>query len=316
MKVVFLASGDIAIPAFQWLLSQQQITVLALVTQPDKPVGRHQVLTVSRLKQLAISAGVAALQPESIRKSKVIDEIVALRPDLMVVMAYGQLLTQRLFSCARFACWNLHASLLPKFRGAACIQAAIDSGEAESGITVMHVAKDLDAGDIVLQRALELSPQETGGSLHDRLAELAALALADAYAELISGVAQRTEQHHQSATHVGKLMRDDGWLSMEANLPQIERRIRAYDPWPGTFLKMPDGRRLKLFPPVSFQMDAAAKPGVLMQSDGQWGVGWGSGGVLLLGDVQLEGSKRMSAALWACGLRGEMPRLRGCDCRD
>lgn len=312
MRVVFMASGDIAVPAFQWALAQRGVTVVALVTQPDKPIGRHQTLTASPIKQIALRDGVAVLQPESIRKSRVIDEIVALNADVMVVMAYGQLLTERLIGAARVACWNLHASLLPKFRGAACIQAAIDAGEQDSGITVMHVAKALDAGDIVLQRAIELSPQETGVSLHDRLAVLAASALEQAFLALSSGQTQRLPQDHSRASHVGKLLRDDGWLSLHASLEQVERRIRAYDPWPGTFLKLVDGRRLKLFPPVQFCDESSIPLGMLGQIDGKWGIGW-SGGTLLLGDVQQEGGKRMSAEVWSCGLRGATVQLSGCD---
>lgn len=152
MKVVFVATGDIALPTWHWLKNSRH-EVVALVTQPDKPAGRKMQLTPPAIKRAALDAGVLVLQPESLRKRSAIDQVAALAPDLIVVMAYGQILTERFLQIAPVGCINLHASLLPKYRGASCIQAAIDAGDAETGITVMHMVKQLDAGDVICQKS-------------------------------------------------------------------------------------------------------------------------------------------------------------------
>ncbi len=302
MRLVYIATGDIALPAFRHLLAHGP-RPLALVTQPDKPVGRHQVLTPPQIKVEALAAGIPVHQPEKI--SEVATELAALRPDVLVVMAYGQILRDDILTLPEKAIINLHASLLPKYRGAACIQAAIDAGDSETGITVMHVVRKLDAGDMILTKAIEIHPDDTGGSLHDRLAGLAPAALAEALANLADGTAARIPQDDAASSYISKLERDHGRLDWSQDAIALERRIRAYDPWPGTFtLSTEDGRprRLKIFPPVSV-LDLNLSPGEITTADGQLVIGCGSG-ALRLETVQPEGGRRMSAADY---LRGRMP---------
>lgn len=302
MRLIFIATGDIALPSFRHLLAHGP-RPLALVTQPDKPVGRHQVLTPPAIKVEALAAGIPVYQPEKI--GDITAELAALDPELLVVMAYGQILRKNILTLASKAIINLHASLLPKYRGAACIQAAIDAGDAETGITAMHVVRELDAGDMIVLKSIPIAADETGGTLHDRLALLAPEALAEAIAKLSDGTASRTPQDASASSYISKLERDDGKIDWSQDAAAIERRIRAYDPWPGTYtLATEDGRpkRLKIFPPVTVS-DQSLSPGEVSTTDGHLTIGCGTG-ALVLENVQPEGSKRMSAADY---LRGRKP---------
>lgn len=293
MRIAFLGTGEIAIPSLQRLIAEGMKPVV-LVTQPDKPVGRHHTLTPPAIKTVAIEAGIPVLQPEKVREA--IEELAALDLDLMVVMAYGQILPKKLIALPKIACINLHASLLPKYRGAACIQAAIEAGDSETGITVMHVVKALDAGDIISAKSIVIGEQETGGELHDRLAELAPEAMWEAIGRLVSGTASRTPQDEAQVSYISKLERDHGRLDFTRPATELERQIRAYDPWPGTFTVLTEAgkeRRLKVFPPVEV-LDRDLPPGEWEMSAGQLVVGCGQG-VLRLTQVQPEGARRMSA---------------------
>jgi len=291
MRIAFLGTGEIAIPSFQRLIAEG-MTPVVLVTQPDKPVGRHHTLTPPAIKTVALEAGIPVLQPEKVRE--VIDELAALDLDLMVVMAYGQILPKKLIALPKIACINLHASLLPKYRGAACIQAAIEAGDTETGITVMHVVKALDAGDIISAKSIVIGEQETGGELHDRLAELAPEAMWEAIGQLASGTAGRTPQDESRVSYISKLDRDHGRLDFSRTAEDLERQIRAYDPWPGTFTTLQEAgkeRRLKIYPPTTV-VDLDLPAGEFKVIDGQLLVGCGKG-ALRLNEVQPEGSRRM-----------------------
>lgn len=304
MRLVFMATGEIALPAFRHLLKQGP-RPLALVTQPDKPVGRHQILTPPAIKTAALAAGIPVLQP--VKAGDAADQLAAMTPDVIIVMAYGQILRRDILELPTTAIINLHASLLPKYRGAACIQAAIDSGDAESGITSLHVMRELDAGDIILARSIPLAPDETGGSLHDRLADLAPLVLAETLARIAKGTAPRIPQDSALVSYVSKLERDAGRLDWNMPAMALERRIRAFHPWPGTFTAAQvagKAQRLKILPP-SRPFDRNMTPGSLSITDGKLIVGCGRG-ALELTAVQPEGSKVMSAEDY---LRGRKPEF-------
>jgi methionyl-tRNA formyltransferase len=302
MRLVFMATGDIALPAFHRLL-QHGPRPLVLVTQPDKPVGRHQVLTPPAIKTAALAAGIPVVQP--VKAGDAAGQLAAMAPDVIVVMAYGQILRRDILELPATAIINLHASLLPKYRGAACIQAAIDAGDADSGITSLHVVRELDAGDIILARSLALAPDETGGSLHDRLAGLAPRVLAETLARIADGTAPRRPQDPALVSYVSKLERDAGRLDWQLPAIALERRIRAYHPWPGTFTfahLAGKPQRLKILPPAR-PVDRDLTPGSLSITDGRLVVGCGDG-ALELTAVQPDGSKAMSAGDY---LRGRKP---------
>lgn len=294
-RAVFFGTGDIARPALQALVSHPGTVVLGLVTQPDKPVGRHQVLTPPAIKTDALAFGLPVWQPEKAKAFT--DELSALDADLFVVMAYGQILPQRLIDLPKLACLNLHASLLPRHRGASPIQGAILAGDLETGVTVMHIARELDAGDIVLAEKIPILPGETGGQLHDRLAGLAPVAMLRAVDALLAGTAPRVPQDPALATVLGKLERADGRLDWSQDADALARRIHAFDPWPGTFTTMLDGKILKIHAPAEAMENAAStEPGcVLAAHDASLVVACGTG-ALRLARVQPEGKRRMDVA--------------------
>lgn len=302
LRLVFIATGEIALPAFRHLLACGP-RPLALVTQPDKPVGRHQTLTPPAIKTAAIAAGIPVLQPLEIGDAAA--ALAAWQPEVLVVMAYGQILHDDILALAGMASINLHASLLPRHRGAACIQAAIDAGDADTGITAIHMARQLDAGDVVLTKSIALASDETGGSLHERLAELAPAVLAETLALLAAGTAPRLPQNPALASYAPKLGRDDGRLDWSQPAAALERRIRAYHPWPGTYAVVVEAgkeQRLKIHPPAAVvdRLLAAGEPAC---DHGRLMVGCGVGALELV-TVQPEGGKRMSAADY---LRGRKP---------
>ncbi|HEY1583207.1 MAG TPA: methionyl-tRNA formyltransferase [Chthoniobacterales bacterium] len=298
MRVVFIGTGDIGLPALQSLRQSQPNELVGIVTQPDRPVGRDQILQAPPIKQALAKTSVPILQPERIREEEAVRRIRELAPDVIVVMAYGQILPRSVLEIPVVGCLNLHASLLPRHRGAAPIQAAILAGDTETGITVMHMGEGLDTGDILLQRKLGIMPNETGGSLHDRLADLAPIALREALAQLAAGTAARLPQDSGEATYAAKLTREDGKIDWSEPAEMIARKIRAFDPWPGAFTRLTDaaGRRrnLKIFrASVCAAIDGA--PGtVAMPNESELVVATG-GGALRLHEVQLEGKRRMQA---------------------
>lgn len=302
MRLVFIATGDIALPSLRQLLVNGP-RPLALVTQPDKPVGRRQVLTPPAIKTEALAAGIPVYQPEMI--GDITGELAALAPEVLVVMAYGQILRKNILTLASKAIINLHASLLPKYRGAACIQAAIDAGDTETGITAMHVVRALDAGDMIVSHSISIAPDETGGSLHDRLAELAPKVLAETLDRLAAGTALRIPQDDAASSYISKLDREHGKIDWCMDAAALERRIRAFDPWPGTYtIANEDGRpqRLKIFPPATVVASDLA-PGETASDNGRLVVGCRHGG-LVLTTVQPDGGRRMDAADY---LRGRKP---------
>lgn len=299
-----MGSGEIGLPALHWLIESAKVHLVGVVTQPDKPVGRSQVLTAPPPKRLAESVGVPVLQPARVRRPEALNDIAALKPDLIVVAAYGQILPQALLEMPAVACLNLHASLLPRHRGAAPIQSSILAGDVQSGITVMYMSEELDTGDILLQKTSAIRHRETSGSLHDRLARLAPEALESALDMLIHGEAPRIPQAGDQATYAGKLDRDSGLVHWSESCWQIDRLVRAMTPWPGayTLVSLSDGppRRLKLHKVLPIHRRTGAPGEVLGSTKRGLIVGTGAGSVLLL-EVQLEGKRRMSASEFVRG---------------
>ena len=299
-----MGSGEIGLPALQWMIESPKIHLVGVVTQPDKPVGRSQILTAPAPKRLAESIGVTVLQPIRVRRPEALNQIAELRPDLIVVAAYGQILPRPLLEMPTVASLNLHASLLPRHRGAAPIQSSILAGDAASGITVMYVAEGLDSGDILLQKSLPVRHRETGGSLHDRLARLAPEALGSALEMLIRGEAPRVPQAEDQATYAGKLDRDSGLVHWTESCWQIDRLVRAMNPWPGAYTLVSPAdtppRRLKLHRVLPIHRRTGAPGQILGLAKRGLTVGTGTGSVLLL-ELQLEGKRRMSASEFVRG---------------
>lgn len=298
MRIVFIGTGEIGVPTLR-ALQKSEHELVGVVTQPDKPVGREQKIMPPPIKAALADSKMSILQPARIKDPKAIDEIRALAPDVIVVIAYGQILPRAVLEIPKIACLNLHASLLPRWRGAAPIQAAIAAGDRETGITVMFMDEGLDTGDILLQRKIDIAPNETGDSLHDRLAEIAPNALLDALKMFPN--APRVPQDKDLATYASKLNRESGRINWNEPAEAIERKIRAYDPWPGAFSEF-NNRKLKIFG-VSI-VDLRGKPGEVLRRDKEFVIA-AADRALSLTEVQLEGKRRMNASEF---LRGQQIR--------
>ena len=300
MRIVFIGAGEIGVPTLQALLRSSEYKLTGAVTQPDKPVGRAQQIEPPPIKRALTGTKISILQPERIKDRQAIEEIRALQPDAIVVMAYGQLLSREVLEIPSIACLNLHASLLPRWRGAAPIQAAIAAGDPETGITVMYMAEGLDTGDILLQRRIDILPTDIGGSLHDRLAQIAPEALLEALQMLANGNAPRISQDNALATYAPKLTRNDGKIDWSEPAEIIERKIRAFNPWPGAFTEIaaPGVRKLKIFSAAI--VDLSGKPGEFLRSEKELIVAAGKN-ALSLNEVQPEGKRRMDAAAFLRG---------------
>jgi methionyl-tRNA formyltransferase len=306
MRIVFIGTGEIGVPTLEALLKTEH-DVVGVVTQPDKPVGRAQQIDPPPVKKAFIGRarppGAPILQPPRIKDPQVVEEVRALTPDVIVVMAYGQILPSGVLEIPKIACLNLHASLLPRWRGAAPIQAAIAAGDQITGITVMYMDEGLDTGDILLQRPSDILPDDTGGSLHDRLAQIAPDALFESLPLLATGTAPRTPQDNALATYAPRLKREQGKIDWSEQAEAIGRKIRAFNPWPGTFMQIGE-QNLKIF--SATVVDFNGQPGEILERDKQLIIAAGKQ-ALALNEVQLEGKRRMSAAEF---LRGHASLLR------
>jgi len=300
MRIVFIGTGEIGVLTLR-ALQKSKHELIGVVTQPDKPVGREQKVTAPPIKAALGDSKLSILQPAKIKDPRSIEQIRALAPDVIVVMAYGQILPGAILEIPKVACLNLHASLLPRWRGAAPIQAAIAAGDRETGITVMYVDEVLDTGDILLQRKIDVEPNETAQSLHDRLAEIAPDALLEALRLLANGNASRTPQDQSLATYAPKLNREAGLINWNDTAEVIERKIRAYNPWPGAFTWF-NNKKLKIF--GASIVDFRGKPGEILSKDKKLVVA-AADRALSLTEVQLEGKRCMSAAEF---LRGQASR--------
>jgi methionyl-tRNA formyltransferase len=309
MRIVFIGTGEIGVPTLEALLNSEH-EVVGVVTQPDKPVGREQRIEPPPIKKALIGrarpSNAPIFQPARIKDPQAIEDLRGLTPDVIIVVAYGQILPRDVLEIPRLACLNLHASLLPHWRGAAPIQAAIAAGDGETGITVMYMDEGLDTGDMLLQRSVEILPNDTGGSLHDRLAQIAPETLLESLRLLAAGNAPRIPQENARATYAPKLKREHGQIDWSEAAEAIERKIRAYNPWPGAFMKI-DRQNLKIF--SASVVDLNGQPGEILRSDKELIVATGKGALSLV-EVQLEGKRQMSAAEF---LRGHSALLRRVD---
>ncbi len=231
LRIVFAGTPEFAAEHLKALLDSQH-QIIAVYSQPDRPAGRGQKLTPSPVKQLAVANDIPVYQPQSLRDPAAQAELAALKPDLMVVVAYGLILPQVVLDIPRLGCINSHASLLPRWRGAAPIQRAVEAGDAESGVTVMQMEAGLDTGPMLLKVSTPISPVDTGGSLHDRLASLGPQAVIEAITGLADGTLKGEVQDDSLATYAHKLNKDEARLDWNRPAVELERLVRAFHPWP------------------------------------------------------------------------------------
>ena len=296
-----MGSGAFAIPSFEVLVDAGH-GVAALVTQPDREKGRGRALAPPALKPVAEARGVKVLQPNRVREAEAQAALRALAPDVQVVVAYGQLLPGAVIDIPRFGTVNVHASLLPRYRGAAPIAWAIAKGETETGVTTMLLDEGLDTGPVLLRRATPIAPEETAAELTPRLARLGADLLLETLRDMERGALRPEPQDPVQATLAPILRKEDGRLDWRQPAPALACRVRGFNPWPGTFTTWA-GSRLAVWRAREAPGRASAVGKILGREGDSLLVGCGSGTTLALTEVQPEGRKRMSGAAFALGAR-------------
>ncbi len=309
MRIVFAGTGDIGIPALRFLAARHEL--LGVLTQPDRPAGRHREPNAPAIKEelLRIAPDVPLIQPESPRLPEILEWVRGLAPEVMVTMAYGRILPREILETPSIACLNIHASLLPRHRGASPIQAAVAAGDVESGVTIMHMAEGLDTGDVILAKRVFLRRRETAGSLSDRLAILAPEALGEALDLLAAGKAPRFAQDHALATVTGKIRREDTLLDWSLPADRLGCMIRSLQPRPGVLAPLPlagGGTAMVKIHSAIVARHASGTAGSILRSDARGIlVACGAGG-LLLGKIQPEGRGVMHSSAFARGCRLEV----------
>lgn len=308
MKLVFLGTPSFAVPSLERLL-QTGHQVQAVYTQPDRPSGRGQETAASPVKEAALAHGLPVKQPERIRRPDVVDELRAMAPEAMVVVGYGQIIPQSIIDIPPFGIINVHASLLPKYRGAAPVQWAIACGETVTGVTTMRIDAGLDTGDILLARETPIGPEETAPELSARLAVIGADLLVETLAGLQAGTIAPQKQDDSQATLAPMLRKEDGIIDWNWPARQIFNRARAFIPWPGAVTEF-RGRRLHIWRCRPAEKEVPGPPGTLRAAGKRLFAACGEGTALELLEVQLEGRKKMDAGAFLNGVRlGENERL-------
>jgi len=294
MRIVFAGTPAFAVPSLRAAHARNE--VVAVYTQPDRPAGRGRGLTPSPVKLEAIQRGIPVLQPESLRRKSSQEALRELAPDLMIVVAYGLILPQAVLDIPRYGCWNVHASLLPRWRGAAPIQRAIEAGDGETGVCLMQMEAGLDTGPVLLSQRTPIGEQETGGQLHDRLSELGARVLADGLGLLRAGMRPVAQpQPDAGATYAHKLEKHEARLDWAQPADALARKVRAFEPWP-VAEAIVAGERLRIHGAVALDLAHGAEPGTLLTA-GRQGLDIACGqGALRLRVVQREGGKAITAA--------------------
>ncbi len=303
LRIVFMGTAELACASLQALLANRQFDVAGVVTQPDRPKGRDLKLQPSPVKKIAVAAGQPVWQPDRARNPEFIAQLAEMRLDLLVVAAYGQILPPAMLDLPRFGAVNVHASLLPKHRGAAPIQWAILNDDAETGVTIMKMAASLDTGDILSSRSTPILPEDNAATLHDRLSVLGAELLGPTILDYSDGRITPRPQDEASATYARKITKEDGRMDWTLPVRTLWNRVRAFTPWPGAFTSLPgsSGRRLLKIARATVEENRGGQPGEILQADRQGFIVACGQGSLRLDELQLEGGRKMTAAEMLAG---------------
>jgi methionyl-tRNA formyltransferase len=294
-----MGTAELSCASLEALLPDPGFEVNAVVTQPDRPRGRDLELQPSPVKRIALRAGLRVLQPEKAREGNFLEELRKLRPELIAVAAYGQILPKEILELPRYGCLNVHTSLLPKYRGAAPIQWAILNDERETGVTIMKMDAGLDTGDILSQRGTPIGAEDDSETLHDRLAKLGAQLLVETIPDYVAGKITARPQPAAGASQARKIRKEDGRIDWHQPARAVWNRVRAFTPWPGAFTYLPGPQMLKIWEAEILPLKG--EPGKILSSD-KLGIVIGCGdGALLVTGLQREGGRRMTSPEFLAG---------------
>ena len=291
MKVIFMGTPDFAVGTLEEIIKAGHEVAL-VVTQPDKPRGRSGALQFPPVKECAVAHGIEVFQPKKIREEENVEYLRKYNADIIVVAAFGQLLPKSILEMPKHGCINVHASLLPKYRGAAPIQWSVINGDPVTGVTIMQMDIGMDTGDMIAKREVVIGEEETGGGLFDKLAEVGAKLCVETMVAIENGTATRTPQNHDEATHVSMISKELGNINWNQSAVEIERLIRGLNPWPSAFTKL-DGKTFKIWKAKVLDKTSDVEPGCVANVEKDVLEVQTKDGVLSLLEVQLEGKKRM-----------------------
>ena len=303
MRIIYLGTSDIAVPALQALIQSDQ-EVVAVVTQPDKSSGRGKNIRFSPVKEAALVASLPILQPERIKEEQVQSELKEFSPDLLVVTAYSQKIPDEVIAIAPYGCINIHPSLLPKYRGAAPLIGAILNGEEKTGVTIMRIAAELDAGNILAQEELMIDPDDTLRTLEPKAASLGAKMLLDVIKQMENGTLKETPQDPEAATYMKTISKEAGKIDFSQPAKQIQCQIRAFDPWPSAYTSL-EGKTFKFWAADVVENTEEIEPGTVVYADKKTLIVKCGKDALSLREVQMEGKKRMSTEEFLRGKKVE-----------
>ncbi len=299
LRIVFMGSPEAALPCLEYL-HQSVHKIVGVVAQPDRPSGRGRQSQPCTVAAQALAWDLPLFRPESLKEPPFIETLKELQPDLIVVVAYGKILAKNILELPRFKCWNVHFSLLPKYRGAAPYQWALINGETETGISIIRLVPKLDAGPILSQQVVSIDPTETAGDLLAKLAPIGAQLLRETLFSLQAGELNESPQDDSQATFAPQLKKADGLIDWELSATELSHRIRGLSPWPGAYTFVPSGQidkvRLKIYSAQALKIEDVAIPGTVLQANNDGFIIACGEDALKIEDVQLEGKKRMNSA--------------------
>lgn len=307
MKVVFMGTPDFAVPVLEALIKNHN--VVAVVSQPDKPKGRGKKLQPTPVKAVAEANNIPVYQPERIKDDEFIDFLETIEADIYVVVAYGQLLSQRILDIPKYGCVNVHGSLLPKYRGAAPIQWSIINGEEKTGVTIMYMVRKCDAGDMILKREIEIAPEDTYETLHDKMAPVGAEALIDALNLIEKGEVKAEKQDNSLSCYASMITKDMGIIDWSKSSKEIKNKIRGFNPVPAAYTKYGDDV-LKIFKADIVEGYENGEIGEILVVDKKHGFTVKTGdGAIMITEIQAKGGKRMNCADYMRGHQIEVGKI-------
>ena len=303
MRVIFMGTPDFAVGALEEIIKAGHEVVL-VVTQPDKPKGRGKAMQYTPVKECALAHGIEVFQPVKVKEPENIEVLRKHQPDIIIVAAFGQIVPKSILDMPKYGCINIHASLLPKYRGAAPIQWAVINGEDVTGVTIMRMNEGIDTGDMIAKKTVRLAEDETGGSLFDKLAQVGAQLCVETMDIIEAGKAEYIPQNNEEATHTSMIRKELGLIDWNKSAVEIERLLRGLNPWPSAYSNL-SGKTFKIWKAKVVSEENTYEPGCICRIDKAGMYVQTGKGILLLTEVQMEGKKRMDADAFLRGYQIE-----------